>query len=65
MDSRNKHPPGDIRLDPRDVALIEQPLNDDGKELLRRGYELFDAFHDNLREVHEEMREARQMRRLK
>lgn len=63
--SRNKHPPGDIRLDPRDVALIEQPLSEDGKVLLKRGYELFDAFHDNLREVHEDMRVARQMRRLR
>lgn len=65
MNSRNKHPPGDIRLDPRDIALVEQPLSAEARELLRRGYELFDAFHDNLRDVHEEMRGARQMRKLK
>lgn len=63
--SRNKHPPGDIRLDPRDVALMDQPLGEGGKELLRRGYELFDGFRDNLRDAHDEMRRARQMRRLK
>ena len=66
---RNKNPtkktPGDIRLDPDDILVMEQPLDAEGKKLVRRAYELFDLFRDKLRPHHDQMREARKMRQLK
>ena len=42
-------PPGDIRLDPLDVMTCAQPLDARGKELVKRGYALFDTFRDRLK----------------
>ncbi len=44
---------------------IEQPMSERERELVRRGYALFEHFHEQLREEHEEMREARRMRALR
>ena len=57
-------PPGDIRLDPRDI-IHDQHLGEAEKRLVRRGYDLFDHFKEKLRTAHDEMREARAMRQLK
>ena len=57
-------PPGDIRLDPLDVMTCEQPLDARGKELVKRGYALFDTFRDRLRGEHTDMLSARKMRQL-
>ena len=61
---KGKTPPGDIRLDPLDVMETDQPLDARGKALRKRAYELYAAFRDKLRPVHEQMRQARRMRRL-
>lgn len=66
--TRNKNPsekPGDIRLDPLDILMGEQPLNARGKELVKRGYELFELFRQQNREAHMEMSDARKMRQLR
>ena len=60
-----KKEPGDIRLDPLDMMPTEQPLDNAGKLLVKRAYELYDFFREQLREEHEEMRRARLMRQLK
>ena len=57
-------PPGDIRLDPLDVMTCEQPLDARGKELVKRGYALFDTFRDRLKNDHQDMLNARKMRQL-
>lgn len=57
--------PGDIRLDPFDMLENEQPLDADGKALVKRGYELFELFRQQNREAHMEMANARKMRQLK
>lgn len=65
---RNRNPtgaPGDITLDPQARQDPQaQPLSDNEKELVRRAYTLFDHFCQKLREAHEEMLDARRMRRL-
>ena len=64
--TRNKNPtPGDIRLEMEDLIASEQPLSAQEKQLVKRGYELFDAFYQKLRPAHEEMRAARKMRQLR
>lgn len=63
--TRNKNPTaGDIRLDVGEAYVKEQPLKENEKELVRRAYELFDFFRDKLRDAHEEMYQARDMRQL-
>lgn len=57
-------PPGDIRLDPRELVK-EQQLDAQEELLVSRMYSLFDHFKDKLRAVHDEMRDARSMRQLK
>ena len=54
---------GDIRES--ELRGICQPLREEERALLRRGYELFEQFHNQLREEHEEMRDARAMRQLR
>lgn len=44
------------------IAGGEQPLDEKNRELLERMYTLFDIFSMQLREEHEQMREARMMR---
>lgn len=66
---RNKNPsgkrkPGDMRLDPLEPYAEEQPLDADGRELVRRAYDLFETFREQLRDEHEEMDSARKMRQL-
>lgn len=57
--------PGDARLDSqRYLGMGEQPLTEEQKGLLQRGYELFRFFYDQHREEHTEIRAARKMRRL-
>jgi hypothetical protein len=65
MASKKNLPPGDIRLDPLDMMPTEQPLSNEAKQLVKRAYELYDFFREQLREEHEEMRSARAMRQLK
>lgn len=61
-----KQLPGDIQLDPLDYVLTEgQPLTADEKRLVDRAYSLFGQFKDKLREVHDEMQDARKMRELR
>lgn len=43
---------------------VEQPMSVKERELLRRGYALFEHFREQLVEQHEAMREARRMRML-
>lgn len=66
--ARNKNPsmqkPGDVRLDPLELDARDQPLDADGKELVRRAYDLFEHFRQGLYEEHDEMKRAREMRRL-
>lgn len=57
-------PPGDIRLDPRELVR-DQQLSEDEARLVKRAYELFDHFQEKLRPAHDEMREARLMRQLR
>ena len=57
--------PGDIRIDPLDMMPTEQPLSNEAKMLVKRAYELYDFFREQLREEHEEMRSARAMRQLR
>ena len=57
--------PGDTILEKdrlRDV--LEQPLNEKEKELVRRAYSLFDFFYEKHRRTHDEMRKMRLMRQL-
>lgn len=56
--------PGDIRLDPLE-GMIDQPLPAEGRELVKRAYELYDFFREKLTDVHEEMQGARKMRQLR
>ena len=57
-------PPGDIRQSaPCDAG--EQPLDEQQKALVSRAYSLFDDFVDDLRDDHQEMRDARAMRALR
>lgn len=65
MATKKKLPPGDIRLDPLDMMPTAQPLGTAEKALVKRAYELYDFFREQLREEHEEMRRARLMRQLK
>ena len=56
-------PPGDIRQSaPCDAG--EQPLDEQQKALVSRAYNLFSEFVDDLRDDHQEMRDARAMRAL-
>ena len=57
--------PGDYRLDPHEFLSGEQPLNGSEKELLKRGYDLFDEFKSKLADAHEAMLKARRMRQLR
>ena len=64
--TRNKNPtPGDVRVLADEVYVRDQPLNEREQELVRRAYELFDFFRNKLRESHDEMYRAREMRQLK
>ena len=54
---------GDVRAS--ELRGIEQPMSERERELLRRGYMLFEHFHEQLREDHEEMRQARMMRAIR
>lgn len=54
---------GDVRSG--ELRGIEQPMSAKERELLRRGYTLFEHFHEQLREEHEEMRASRRMRQLR
>lgn len=65
MARKKNLPPGDIRLDPLDMMPTEQPLSNEAKLLVKRAYELYDFFREQLREEHEEMRSARAMRQLR
>lgn len=65
MASKKNLPPGDIRLDPLDMMPTAQPLSAEAKRLVKRAYELYDFFREQLRDEHEEMRRARAMRQLK
>ena len=65
MARKKNMPPGDIRLDPLDMMPTEQPLSNEAKLLVKRAYELYDFFREQLREEHEEMRSARAMRQLR
>ena len=64
---KQREPPqaGDIRLEPFDVLRSDQPLSPREKALVRRGYDLFEFYRQNLREEHEEMRRARAIRQKK
>lgn len=57
--------PGDVRMEDPAKYGYEQPINDQQKALVKRGYELFRFFYDQHREEHEEIRQARLMRRLR
>lgn len=67
--ARNKNPtqtlPGDIRSEKHEMPVGEQNLSETAKELVDRAYKLFDFFETKLRDEHDEMRRARQMRQLK
>ncbi len=67
--TRNRNPtapPGDIAMDPKARQDPQaQPISDREKALVRRAYALFDHFYEQLRADHEEMLEARRMRRLR
>ena len=67
MDTKRKAraEPGDYRLDPHDFLAGEQPLKASEKELLKRGYELFEEFKTKLQDAHEAMLKARRMRQLR
>ena len=54
---------GDLRSG--ELRGIEQPMSARERELLLRGYALFEHFCEQLGEVHEEMRDARRMRQLR
>lgn len=54
---------GDMRMS-GELRRRDQALSIEEKALLARGYELFEFFHEQLREEHEEMRVARRMRQL-
>ena len=57
--------PGDMRMDStRYLSAGEQPLTEEQRNLLKRGYDLFRFFYDQHKEEHTEIREARKMRRL-
>ena len=55
---------GDMRMSD-ELRRHDQALSIEEKALLARGYELFEHFHEQLREEHEEMRAARRMRQLR
>ena len=58
--------PGDVRMEDSPVGHgYEQPLDAKQKALVHRGYALFRFFYDPHREEHEEIRQARLMRRLR
>lgn len=67
--ARNKNPtqtlPGDMRFEKHAEPVGVQNLSDSGRELRDRAYQLFEFFEQKLREDHNEMRNARQMRQLK
>ena len=54
---------GDVRQG--ELRGIEQPMSAQERELVRRGYALFEHFREQLREEHEEMRQARLMRAIR
>ncbi len=57
---------GDTRLGPGHVAAASrQPLKEEERALVDRGYTLFEDFREKLREQHEQMRESRLMRQMK
>lgn len=66
---RNKNPTqpaGDYVLDAKTRRDPEQqPLSEEEKALVKRGYSLFDYFEEKLRLVHMDMHDARAMRRLR
>ena len=63
---KRRRMPGDIRLEDDDRQLPEkQPLPPGGRELVRRGYRLYEHFRSQLRAEHDEMRSARAMRQLR
>lgn len=53
---------GDVRQS--ELRGIDQPMTGEERAILRRGYTLFEHFHEQLRAEHEEMRDARRMRML-
>jgi len=53
---------GDVRSG--EMRGIEQPMSFEERELLRRGYALFEHFREQLAGQHEGMRQARRMRML-
>ena len=55
MASKKNLPPGDIRLDPLDMMPTEQPLSNEAKLLVKRAYELYDFFREQLREEHPDL----------
>lgn len=58
-----KYGMGDVRQSRKKWDAAEnQPLTAREKELVERGYTLFDFFYDQLREDHEEMKRARRIR---
>lgn len=59
---RRKEIVGDVRQS--ELRGIEQPMRMEERELLRRGYALFEHFREQLGAQHEAMREARAMRML-
>ena len=59
---RRKEAAGDVRQS--ELRGIEQPMSVEERELLRRGYALFEHFREQLMGQHEAMREARAMRML-
>ena len=67
MDTKRKRdaPPGDIRVAPLNVYVGEQPISEDEKMIVRRGYDLFHFFRDKLRPEHDEMMLARSERALR
>lgn len=56
--------PGDIRLEDRGY-FGEQPLTQEQRALVERGYALFRFFYDRHRKEHQEMHEARLIRQLR
>lgn len=59
---RKRNEIGDVRSG--EMRGIEQPMRYEERELLRRGYALFEHFREQLMAQHDAMREARRMRML-
>ena len=59
---RKRNEIGDVRSG--EMRGIEQPMRYEERELLRRGYALFEHFREQPMAQHDAMREARRMRML-